>query len=74
MGVAEEIPVSEQKDPLGSGVLPCRADEGQRERAWASFRDDPEWQQVRAASEVDGPLTTRITNALWAPTDFSPLQ
>ena len=45
-----------------------------RERAWASFRDDPEWQQVRAASEVDGPLTTRITNALWAPTDFSPLQ
>ena len=49
-------------------------DEGQRARAWASFRDDPEWQQVRAASEVDGPLTTRITNALWAPTDFSPLQ
>ncbi len=46
----------------------------QREKAWASFRNDPEWQRVRAESELDGPLTTRITNSLLTPTDFSPLK
>lgn len=49
-------------------------DEGQRERAWASFRADPEWNEVRSASEVDGPLTSRIYNSLLSPTDYSPLQ
>ena len=49
-------------------------DEGQRERAWASFQADPEWQRIRAESEVDGPLNARITNTLLAPTDYSPLQ
>jgi hypothetical protein len=49
-------------------------DAAQRDKAWASFRDDPEWQKVRADSEADGPLTTRISNSLLAPTDYSPLQ
>ena len=49
-------------------------DAAQREKAWASFRNDPEWQKVRVDSEVDGPLTTRISNSLLAPTDYSPLQ
>ena len=49
-------------------------DEGQRERAWASFQADPEWQKIRAESEVDGPLNARITNSLLTPTDYSPLQ
>ncbi len=49
-------------------------DEGQRERSWASFRADPEWNKVRSESEVDGPLTSRIYNSLLSPTDYSPLQ
>ncbi len=49
-------------------------DVAHRERAWATFMADPEWQQARAASEVDGPLTHHIENRLMAPTDFSPLQ
>ena len=49
-------------------------DEGQRAKAWASFRADPEWNKVRSESEVDGPLTTRITNSILSPTDYSPLQ
>ncbi|MXY20040.1 MAG: NIPSNAP family protein [Dehalococcoidia bacterium] len=49
-------------------------DEGQRAEAWASFRADPEWNKVRSESEVDGPLTTRITNSILNPTDYSPLQ
>ena len=46
-------------------------DEGQRAEAWASFRADPEWNKVRSESEVDGPLTVRITNSILNPTDYS---
>ena len=45
-----------------------------RERAWASFRDDPEWQRVKAESEADGLLVARTSNTLLTPTDYSPLQ
>ena len=35
---------------------------------------DPEWRQVRAASEEDGPLVHHIENRILAPTDYSPIQ
>lgn len=46
----------------------------QRETAWESFRNDPEWKQVRAESEKDGPIVHHIENRILAPTDFSPLR
>jgi hypothetical protein len=46
----------------------------QRQRAWASFRSDPEWQRVVAESEANGPIVARVTNTLLTPTDYSPLQ
>ena len=49
-------------------------DAGQRERAWASFFADPEWQQARADSEKDGPVVHHLENRLMVPTDFSPLK
>jgi hypothetical protein len=49
-------------------------DAGQREQAWASFRSDPEWNRVRAASEENGLLVSKVFNSLLAPTDYSPLQ
>ncbi len=49
-------------------------DEGHRERAWAAFRADPEWNKVRSETEVDGALTARVFNTLLSPTDYSPLQ
>ena len=49
-------------------------DVGQRERAWAAFRADPEWNRVSAESEADGPLVARVFNSLLSPTDYSPLQ
>ena len=45
-----------------------------RDAKWAAFGADPEWQQARADSEHDGPLTTRIRSDLLRPTDYSPLQ
>ena len=49
-------------------------DAQQRDRAWASFQADPEWQRVRSESETNGPLVARVTNSLLTPTDYSPMQ
>ncbi|MDA0769649.1 MAG: NIPSNAP family protein [SAR202 cluster bacterium Casp-Chloro-G4] len=49
-------------------------DAGQRQRAWESFRNDPEWQKVRAESEANGLIVKRVSNSLLNPTDYSPLQ
>ena len=49
-------------------------DLGRREETWEAFRFDPEWAAARAKSEEDGPLIEGITNEIWVPTDFSPLQ
>lgn len=45
-----------------------------RDRAWAAFASDPEWQEARKASEVDGPLVHHIENRILVGTDFSPLK
>ena len=50
------------------------ADMAERERKWAAFGADPAWQQARAASEVDGPLTVRIRAQFLRPTSYSPAQ
>ena len=49
-------------------------DAAQRDSAWASFAQDPEWQRVVAESEANGPLVANVFNSLLAPTDYSPLQ
>ena len=50
------------------------ADHGAREKSWAAFQSDPEWQRVRAETEKDGPLTHHIVNRIMTPTDFSALK
>lgn len=34
-------------------------DEETRKKAWASFKDDPDWLAVKAESEKDGPMVLR---------------
>jgi len=41
---------------------------------WQAFHDDPEWQKVKAASEEQGPLTTKIESVFADPTDYSPMK
>ena len=41
---------------------------------WQAFQNDPEWQQVKAASETQGPLTTKIESVFVDPTDYSPMK
>jgi hypothetical protein len=49
-------------------------DPNHMQEAWKSFAADPEWQEVARNSEKDGPLVASITNTVFRPTDFSPLQ
>jgi hypothetical protein len=41
---------------------------------WQAFHDDPEWQKVKASSEAQGPLTTRMESVFVDPTDYSPMK
>ena len=47
-------------------------DETSRDRAWAAFKEDPEWLEVKAASETDGPLIAEKRAIELEPTDYSP--
>lgn len=44
------------------------------DNAWSAMRADQQWQQAKAATETDGPLTTRITSLVLEPTEYSPLR
>jgi len=41
---------------------------------WQAFHDDPEWQKVKADSEAQGALTTKIESVFADPTDYSPMK
>jgi hypothetical protein len=44
-----------------------------RESKWAALLIDPEWLQVKSATEADGPINANITNQILIPTSFSKL-
>jgi hypothetical protein len=45
---------------------------GDREKSWAAFQADPDWQQARAASEKTGPLVAKVYSCILRPTAYSP--
>ena len=46
-----------------------------REASWKTFRDDPEWQKARSASEADGVrLAEKVESRFMKPTDYSPMK
>ena len=62
-------------DPLKANTLiyvlahPSR---GAAASNWKAFGDDPEWQKVRDASEVNGKLVDKVDSTFMVLTDFSP--
>lgn len=42
--------------------------------AWDAFRNDPEWQRVRAESEASGPVVAKLESVTMTGTDYSPLK
>ena len=45
-----------------------------RDKAWAAFVKDPEWQKAFKASRVDGPIVKNVVNLFLTPTDYSPIK
>jgi NIPSNAP len=43
-------------------------------KAWAAFRDDPEWQRVSKESEAHGKLVTKVESVFAKATDYSPMK
>ena len=50
------------------------ADLGARQKAWESFRADPEWTAVRNETEKDGPIVSEVDVKILKPVDFSPIK
>jgi hypothetical protein len=45
------------------------------DKSWKAFREDPEWQKAREASEKDGKLLSKPPESVYMkPTDYSPLK
>jgi hypothetical protein len=47
-------------------------DLGAREKSWASFGADPDWQKARTDSEKNGPLVRVSQHCILRPTPYSP--
>jgi hypothetical protein len=48
-------------------------DAAARDAGWAEFQADPDWQEVRSASENEGPLVAHIRSDILVATDYSPV-
>jgi hypothetical protein len=66
-----------QDEPAKSNTLIYVLAHDSREAAkksWDAFRNDPEWQKVRTASEANGPIVTKVDSVFMDPTDYSKLK
>jgi hypothetical protein len=43
-------------------------------QSWAAFSADPEWQRVKAASEANGKIVSKVESIFTEATDYSPLK
>lgn len=50
------------------------ADMGERAAKWQAFLADPEWREVQASTEADGPIVARVISSFMTPTSYSPIQ
>lgn len=44
---------------------------GDLERKWAEFFADPDWQEAKRASELDGPIVAQLQRRILTPTPFA---
>ncbi len=43
-------------------------------KSWAAFSADPEWQAVKAASEANGPIVTKVDSVFLDAADYSQMK
>ena len=45
-----------------------------RDKAWAAFKADSDWQAAYKASRKDGPIVKQVISQYLTPTDYSPIK
>jgi hypothetical protein len=66
-----------QDEPLKSNTLIYILAHPSREAAkknWAEFAADPEWKQVSADSQKDGPIVSKVVSVFMDPADYSAIK
>ena len=66
-----------QDEPAHSNTLIYVIAHESREAAkknWAEFGNDPEWQKVRTASEVNGKIVEKVESVYMDATDYSKIK
>ena len=59
-----------QEDPGRIIYLLGFPDEETRQRSWASFREDEDWQRVKQESEAEGPIMTELISRVLVAPDY----
>ena len=76
-GMENVIYLAPTDDPLAANTLVyliAHASRAAAEASWDAFRSDPEWQAVRDASRVEGPLVSNVESVFLTTTDYSPMR
>ena len=68
------VPDDPEKSKTTLVYIISHASREQATKNWKEFAADPEWQKVRADSEANGKITTKIESVFLNPTDFSKLK
>ncbi|GEL26295.1 hypothetical protein PSU4_52490 [Pseudonocardia sulfidoxydans NBRC 16205] len=61
---------TDRDDPARIVYLLRFDDAAAQRRAWAAFQDDPRWQQVKKASEKDGPIVADMLSRTLEPVSY----
>jgi hypothetical protein len=68
------IPVDEPRSKNTLIYIVAHPSREVAKRHWDEFQADPEWQKVKADSEANGKLVTKIDSVFVNPTDYSVLK
>ena len=71
--IAYWTPTEEGKDDTLVYVLAYES-RAARDKAWAAFVKDPEWQKAFKASHKDGRIVKKVVSRFLTPTDYSPIK
>ena len=68
------IPADEPRSKNTLIYIVAHASREAAKQNWQEFQNDPEWQNVKAESEANGKLVTKVESVYVNPTDYSPLK
>lgn len=68
------VPVDEERSKNTLIYILAHDSREAAKESFAAFGKDPEWQKVRAASEENGKIVSKVESVFVTPTDYSPVK